>query len=173
MIETREQRKIGTPRGEFVLRPERPEDEPFLSQLFAATNVDILHRAGIPAEMIDRLLAFQFRSQTATYRALFPNAIWSIVEMDGEMIGRYIENDEGDVVYFVDFALLPKMQARGLGPALTRALMQEWAARGRDTRVKVVSTNFPSLKMCRGLGFVETEGSDPAYVELRWRRPAS
>ncbi len=80
-----------------------------------------------PADVIDQLLAFQFQSQTLTYRSMFPGAIWSIVEMDGEKIGRYIEYDEGDRVYFVDFVLLPEKQSRGLGPALTGALMQEWA----------------------------------------------
>jgi RimJ/RimL family protein N-acetyltransferase len=161
-------RRIATPRGEFVLRPERPEDEPFLFRLFVANNVGILHQIGFPQDFVDKLIRFQHQSQTATYRDMFPDAVFSIVEWQGEAVGRFIEHDEKDVVYFVDFALFPEHQTKGLGTALTRALMEEWAGRGRGTRVKVLMNNEPSLKLCRKLGFVETGPPESAYVELRW-----
>jgi ribosomal protein S18 acetylase RimI-like enzyme len=168
---TSELRTISTPRGEFVFRPERPQDERFLFALFAAHNSAMLRQAGIPGAAIETLLEFQFRSQTATYRSTFPDAIYSIVAFEGEDIGRFIEQDETDVVYFVDFLLSPEHQAKGLGPALTRALMEEWAARGRGTRVEVMVNNEPCLKMCRRLGFAEGEPDARAYVELRWYPP--
>jgi RimJ/RimL family protein N-acetyltransferase len=164
-------RIVSTARGEFILRPERPEDEPFLSHLFAANNTRVLHQAGFPLEVIEKLISFQFHSQTRTFREMFPEAIYSIINWDGKEVGRFIENDERDAVYFVDFVLFPDYQAIGLGTALTRALMQEWAARGRDTRVKVMINNEASLKMCRKLGFVQGETDETAHVELRWSRP--
>jgi RimJ/RimL family protein N-acetyltransferase len=167
-----EQRIIATPRGNFVLRPELPEDDPFLFRLFAANNLQTLRLAGFPADFIDKLIAFQHRSQTATYRGMFPNAVYSIVEFDGEAVGRFIEHDETDVVYFVDFVLFPEHQAKGLGSALTRALMQEWATKGRGTRVKILINNEASLTMCHKLGFVESGPAEGAYVELRWYPPA-
>jgi RimJ/RimL family protein N-acetyltransferase len=167
-----ERRIMATPRGDFVLRPETPEDEPFLFRLFKAHNVKSLHLAGLPDEAVDQLVTFQHRSRTATYRVMFPNAIYSIVEFDGEEVGRFIEHDEIDVVYFVDFALFPEHQAKGLGAALTCALMEEWAGRGRGTRVEVMINNEPCLKMCRRLGFTqEGQPDDRAYVELRWYPP--
>jgi RimJ/RimL family protein N-acetyltransferase len=161
-----QQRIISTPRGDFVLRLEQPDDDAFLFRLFAANNLQVLHLAGFPQEVIEKLIAFQHRSQTQTYRGLFPDAVYSIVEFAGEPVGRFIEHDEKDVVYFVDFALFPEHQAKGLGSALTRALMQEWAAKGRGTRVKIMMNNEPSLKMCRKLGFVETGAADGAYIDL-------
>jgi GNAT superfamily N-acetyltransferase len=163
-----ERRIVATPRGDFIMRPERPQDDAFLFRLFAANNTGILRLAGFPDEAIERLVAFQYRSQTATYRGMFPDAAYSIVAFGGEDIGRFIEHDEIDVVYFVDFVLFPEHRAKGLGSALTRALMQEWAAKGRGTRVKVMINNEPSLKMCRKLGFVQGEPDEMAYVELRW-----
>ncbi len=168
---TDEHRTIVTPRGTFVLRPERPEDDPFLLRLFAANNIQILQMAGFPAEMVEKLIAFQHRSQTATHRGMFPDAIYSIVKFEGQEVGRFIEHDEKDVVYFVDFALFPEHQAKGLGAALTRALMEEWAARGRGTRVEILMNNEPCLRMCRRLGFVETRSPESAYVEMRWYPP--
>jgi GNAT superfamily N-acetyltransferase len=165
-------RVIATSRGDFILRPERPEDDRFLFELFVANNIDILHKGGFPPETIEKLINFQYRSQTSTYRGMFPDAIYSIVSFEGKDIGRYIEHDEIEVVYFVDFMLLPQYQAIGLGSALTRALMQAWAARGRDARVKIMINNEPSLKMCRRLGFVQGEPDEMAYVDLRWRRPS-
>jgi len=167
-----EQRRIvETKRGPFILRPERPEDDDFLFQLFRSNNIDVLHLMGLADEMVEQLIQFQYRSQTATYRGLFPDAVYSIVERDGETIGRFIENDEEDVVYFVDFVLVPERQSQGLGSAFIRAIMDEWAARGRGTRVKIMFNNEPSLKMCHKLGMVETEPDNMGYVELRWYPP--
>lgn len=163
-----ELRTIPTPRGDFIFRPERPEDERFLFELFVAHNGVTMRQSGLPAEAITKLLAFQFRSQTATFRNMFPDAIYSIIAFDGEEIGRFIEQDETDVVYFVDFLLAPQHQARGFGPAITWALMQEWAARGRGTRVEVRISNDPCLKMCQRLGFTQTAPAANAHVELRW-----
>ncbi len=84
---TDERRTIVTPRGTFVLRPERPEDDPFLFRLFVANNIQILQMAGFAPEMIEKLIAVQHRSQTATYRGMFPHAIYSIVEFEGQEVG--------------------------------------------------------------------------------------
>jgi ribosomal protein S18 acetylase RimI-like enzyme len=167
-----ERRIIVTPRGDFVLRPEVPQDAPFLYRLFKAHSVRSLPVAGLPDAAVDQLITIQHRSQTATHRQMFPGAIYSIIEFGGGEVGRFIEHDETDVVYFVDFALFPEHQAAGLGAALTRALMEEWAGRGRGTRVEVMINNAPCLKMCRKLGFTQQgqpEGN--ASVELRWYPP--
>jgi len=164
-------RTIRTPLGDFIFRPELPTDELFLFRLFAAHNSTILRQSGFAAEMIDKLMEFQFRSQMQTYRTTYPSAIYSIVLWGGREVGRFIEYDETDVVYFVDFLLDPDYQAKGMGRAITWALMNEWAARGRGTRVEVRVTNEPCLKMCRRLGFTEGEPDARAYIELRWYPP--
>ncbi len=160
-------RTIKTPRGDFVMRPETPEDEPFLFRLFVSHNIGMLRLTGLPPDVIEKMIALQFRSQTSTYRGMYPDAIYSIVEVEGEPVGRFIEQDETDVVYFVDFLLFPENRTKGLGSALTRALMQEWAAKGRGTRVKVLMNNVASLTMCRKLGFSE-EPEAGGYIEMKW-----
>jgi RimJ/RimL family protein N-acetyltransferase len=166
-----ERRIIETKRGAFALRLERPDDDEFLFALFRANNIDVLGLMGLPEEMVEQLIRFQYRSQTATYRSLYPDAVFSIIEREGETIGRLIEDDEQDIVYFVDFVLIPERRAQGLGSAFIRALMNEWAGRGRGARVEILTNNEPSLKMCRRLGMVEGKSDDMAYVELRWYPP--
>jgi RimJ/RimL family protein N-acetyltransferase len=166
-----DRRIVSTARGDFALRPERPEDDAFLFRLFRLNTIDVLHLMGLPETEIEKLVGFQYRSQTASYRALFPDACFSIIDFAGETIGRLIEHDEGEVVYFVDFVLLPERQAQGLGTAFIRAIMDEWATRGRGTRVQVLVTNEASRRLCRKLGMVEVELDDQAFIELRWYPP--
>ncbi len=164
-------RQVDTPRGNFTLRPAEAADDDFLFRLFRDTKIGILHMAQIPEAQIPALIAFQHQSRAHTYRTLYPAAVNSIIEWSGQPIGLLIEHDEGDTVYVVDVELMPEHQRQGLGTALMRAVMDEWAARGRGIRVKVAVENEPSLALWRKLGFVET-GLDPSYyLGMRWDPP--
>lgn len=149
------------------MRPERPEDEAFLSALFRShTERPLKRKAGITAAQIETMVGFQYRSQRATHRTLFPNALYSIIESEGLPIGRLIEHDEGETVYFVDFALTPERQAQGLGTAYIEMVADEWALKGRAARVEVQYDNAHSLKLCKNLGFVLHEDKRMGYVNL-------
>jgi GNAT superfamily N-acetyltransferase len=164
-------RVIATPRGNVTLRPERSEDDGFLFRLFMLNNIGILHQAGLPQEMIDRLIVMQHHSQTATYRGMFPDARFWIVERDAKPIGRYIEYDEESAVYIVDVALLPDHQAKGIGPALVRSTQKACKSRGCGARAKVMVNNEPSLKMLHRLGFIDIGTDAHAYTTLFWYPP--
>ncbi|HWA92348.1 MAG TPA: GNAT family N-acetyltransferase [Rhizomicrobium sp.] len=150
----------------LTLRRERADDAAFLFALFVSHASRPFKLGGIPQAIIDQQMAIQYRSQTGTHRTLFPDAAYSIIENDGEPIGRLIEHDEGETVYFVDFAFLPERQAKGLGTALIEKIADEWGLKGRAARVEVLFTNAPSLKLCANLGFVRT-GEKAGYIELR------
>jgi ribosomal protein S18 acetylase RimI-like enzyme len=159
-------RRYDTAFGSVTLRPERGEDEAFLYSLFDAHTGRVLRQGGLPEPAIRTMLEFQFRSNNQTHRRMFPGAIYSIIESGGAAIGRYIEQDEGATVYFVDFALLDDRQAKGLGTALTEKIADEWALKGRAARVEVFHDNTPSLKLCRKIGFVEAGNNGMGYVNL-------
>lgn len=168
-----EVRRYDTKFGSVTLREERPEDGAFLQALFKSHADRPLKLAGVAAAAIDTMIAFQYRSQSGTHRALFPNAVYSIIESEGEPIGRLIEEDEGGSVYFVDFALLPERQAKGLGTAFIELVANEWAERGRAARVEVQVGNTPSLKLCHKLGFGMIEDKRMGYVNLLRPCPAA
>lgn len=152
--------------GTVTMRPERPEDDAFLLALFRSHTERPLRRAGLADAAIETMVGFQYRSQSTNNRALFPGAAFSIIEMDGVPIGRLIEHDEGATVYFVDFALLPEHQAKGLGTAYIEMVADEWHARGRAARVEVRYDNAHSLKLCKNLGFVQQEDKGMGFVNL-------
>jgi ribosomal protein S18 acetylase RimI-like enzyme len=160
-------RRYDTKYGTVTMRRERAGDEPFLLALFASHAGRPLRLAGLSEDAIEKLVAFQHRSADATHRTTFPNAVYSIIESNGEPIGRLIEEDEGDAVYFVDFALLPERQAKGLGTAFIGMVADEWGKRGRAARVEVLINNEHSLKLCRKLGFADDGEPKTGYVGLR------
>jgi len=168
-----EVRRYDTRFGSVTLRVERPEDGAFLQALFKSHAERPLRLAGLAEAAIDTMIAFQYRSQSGTHRAVFPNAVYSIIESEGAPIGRLIEEDEGDSVYFVDFALLPERQAKGLGTAFIELVANEWAERGRAARVEVQVGNAPSLKLCHKLGFEVIEDKRMGFVNLLRPRPAA
>jgi GNAT superfamily N-acetyltransferase len=155
--------------GTVSLRRQETADAAFLFALFCAHAGRPLRQGGLPEAAIAPMMDFQYRASTAAHRTLFPNAAYGIIESAGAPIGRLIEQEEGDAVYFVDFALVPERQAHGLGTAFIEMVADEWATRGRDARVEVQMLNEPSLKLCRKLGFLQT-AEKMGYIELR--RPA-
>jgi GNAT superfamily N-acetyltransferase len=157
--------------GTLTLRPERPRDEPFLAELFASHAARPLKDTGLPESAIATMVAMQFRSANATHRALFPDAWYSIIEFEGAPIGRLIEEDEGETVYFVDFALMPERRAKGLGTAFIEQIADAWGRKGRAARVEVMYGNAASLGLCRHLGFVQIEDKRMGYVNLRRSAP--
>jgi GNAT superfamily N-acetyltransferase len=160
-------RRYETHCGTLTLRLERKEDEPFLFELFAGHASRPLRESGLGEAAIAPLVAMQYRSADFSQRAQFPNAVYSVIECEGERIGRLIEEDEGDAVYFVDYALLPDRQKKGLGTALIDKIADEWAGRGCGARVEVFMNNTASLKLCSYCGFVETKKLPSGYIELR------
>lgn len=159
-------RRYETRCGTVTMRLERPDDEDFLKALFKSHTERPLKQAGLADTQIDTMIAFQYRSQSATNRTLYPDAAYSIIESNGSSIGRLIEQDEGETVYFVDFALLPERQAKGLGTAYIELVADEWALKGRAARVEVRYGNVHSLKLCQNLGFVLIEDKGTGYVNL-------
>lgn len=169
MSETIRQIEIGD--TTVSVRRQRPADSGFLVSLFRANAVRVLELSGLPRAVLEDLVAMQYHSRMQTYQALFPTAVWSIVERHGEPIGEIIEHDEGDCVYVVDIALLPAQQARGIGTALMRVVMATCARKGQSVRAKVMINNDASLKMFATLGFVASEPDEVSHVELRWECP--
>ena len=105
--------------GALTLRPARDDeaDRTFLYALFVATKAAETAAMPIDAAAREFLLRMQYRSMTATYRQDYPNARWEVAEFMGEPIGRLI-TDVGDrCVTYVDIALSPRTQGRGLASA--------------------------------------------------------
>jgi ribosomal protein S18 acetylase RimI-like enzyme len=152
----------------IVLRPEQEQDAAFLANLFRTTAGRDLCLMPIDDAMKERLLRMQFASQSATYRGQFPTARFDIIERDGEPIGRMVIDAGKEAGHIVDFALMPKRRARGLGTAMLAAVLERFARRGQRVRCEVLATNEPSLRMCQRVGFRPIDHVPP-FVHLEWQ----
>jgi len=103
-----------------------------------------------------------------SYLASFPQARFDIIELDGAPIGRIVVDRPGTEIHIVDQAVVPAMRNRGFGTAIMRALMDEAARDGLPVRLKVASSNDPSMRLYLRLGFVPIE-EVPFYVGMEWR----
>jgi hypothetical protein len=114
---------LETTKGAFMLRPERLDDAGFLYALFHSHM-----QPGVAAMPVDdatkeSLLRMQFRSQTMSYRAEYPEARFGILERDGVPFGRLVLDEADGVATFVDFARLPESRGGGLGTAVMLRLI--------------------------------------------------
>ena len=157
--------------GLLRLRPERAEDAEFRFRLFCDSRLPEWYQVELDAAVREQLMRHQFAAQTATYRQRFPRARHDIIWLAGEPIGRIVVNRPGDQVHIVDHAIVPALRNRGIGTTIMRALMDEAARAALPVRLKVASSNDPSLRLYLRLGFQPIE-EIPAYIELEWRASA-
>lgn len=160
--------EIGTEPGLLRLRAERAEDEPFRFRLFCQSRPAEFALLRGDATALEQLLRFQFQAQNMTYRTKFPDARFDIVELDGQPIGRIVVDRPGGVLHIVDQAIMSALRNRGLGTAIMKALMDEAGETGIPVRLKVASSNYPSMRLYLRLGFVPIK-SEPLYIEMEWR----
>jgi len=156
---------VRSPIGVVTMRPERADDEAFRYRLFCDSRQPEF--ALLPRELYERVMQHQFHAQTVSYRNEFSQARFDIIEHAGRPIGRIVIDRPGDMVHIVDQAIIPELRGRGIGTAVMRSLMDEAAARGLPVRLKVASSNDPSMRLYVRLGFVPIQ-SVPLYIELEW-----
>jgi ribosomal protein S18 acetylase RimI-like enzyme len=161
---------VPSPLGTLQLRPETDEDRAFRFHLFCESRPPELALLPLDAAARDTLMRFQFQAQTLSYRTQFPDARFDIIELAGERIGRIVVNRPGTMTHIVDHVITPPLRNRGIGTALLQALMAEAGAAQIPVRLKVASSNDPSLRLYRRLGFTPIE-TVPLYIELEWRAP--
>jgi ribosomal protein S18 acetylase RimI-like enzyme len=163
--------EIGSALGVLHLRPERDEDDDFRFKLFCESRPAEFALLQLDPAAFEQLMRFQFQAQTLTYRANFPDARFDIIERDGAPIGRIVVNRPGTMLHIVDQAIVPALRNRGLGTAIMRSLMDEAGQAGLPVRLKVASTNDPSMRLYLRLGFVPIR-TEPLHIEMEWQAPA-
>jgi len=166
MNPAREQDPRGAP-GPVTLRPERPGDEAFLFQVYASTREEELALTNWDGPTRAAFLDHQFRAMRRGYAGMFPEGQFSIVELDGEAIGRMVLDRAADQIRVVDLALLPGRRNRGIGTLLMRQVCAEAATAAKPVRLHVLKGNR-ALQWYSRLGFVKC-GDAGIYEELEWQ----
>jgi ribosomal protein S18 acetylase RimI-like enzyme len=163
--------EIPSPRGNLRLRPERCSDRDFRYALFCDSRLPEWEPVRLQPALFEQLMQQQFHAQTVSYLSFFPKARFDIIELGAEPIGRIVVDRSGTMVHIVDQAIVPRQRNQGIGTAIMHSLMAEAGAAGLPVRLKVASTNDPSIRLYARLGFVPIQDI-PAYIEMEWTAKA-
>jgi len=149
-----------------TLRPARPEDEAFLSALYASTRAEEVAAWGWTAAQQETFLRMQFQAQQQAYQWQYPGASYQIILREGQAVGRLIVYRTEAEVRLVDIALRPETRGAGLGTSLVQALLDEARQAGKPVRLHVTPTNRARQLYAR-LGF-ELVSELPSHLLMEW-----
>jgi ribosomal protein S18 acetylase RimI-like enzyme len=151
----------------LALRPVREDDLEFLHLLYATTREDELAQVPWTPEQRTAFLRMQSEAQHRWYQERYAGAEFSILEIDGQPVGRlYIARWENEI-RLIDIALMPEVRGRGIGSSLLREILEE----GRKRRMPVtihVEKNNPALRLYERLGFHAVEDRGFHWF-MEWR----
>ncbi len=160
--------EIVVPRSDQIsFRPELPEDEAFLSKLYATTRDVEMALTGWDAVQKEAFLSMQFQFQTTHYRQHYGDASFQIILSDNAPIGRLYIYHGASEIRLMDIALLPEFRRSGIGGAIIGDLLREAAQQEKTVTLHVERFN-PALRLYERLGFrvVEDLGIN-LYMEWR------
>ena len=152
--------------GNITIHPETPTDESFLFSLYASTRENELAATGWNETARAQFLQLQFRAMRQSYRSMFPNGEFSILQLDGQAIGRLVVNRTSEEIRVVDIALLPDYRNRGLGGSLLRSILAEAKDSGRSVRLHVLKGAAAEHLYIR-LGFRAMNGGE-LHHQMEW-----
>jgi ribosomal protein S18 acetylase RimI-like enzyme len=145
------------------LRAETPADIDFAASLYASTRQAEL--AAVPwsdAQKAD-FCRMQFNAQHTHYTNQYPGVQFLILERDGERagerIGRLYIEQTPVALLLMEITISPEQRGRGIGSAITRALLQHAQENALPMHLHVEPVN-PAKRLYERLGFrdVETRG---------------
>lgn len=151
----------------ITFRPISDDDLGLLRRIYASTRADEM--AVVPWTEAEKVafLNVQFEAQHKYYQEVFPDAEFSILERDGEPIGRLYLDRREDEHRLIDIALLPEFRGQGLGGELMRGVLDEAASGGKMVRIHVEQNN-PAMRLYERLGFEKIEDQG-VYWLMEWR----
>lgn len=155
----------------LALRPIEDADLPFLYRVYASTRYEELSVTGWAPAQVEAFLQMQFRAQHTHYQRSYDDAVFHVVLLDGQPVGRLYVTRTDDAVHVIDVAVLPEFRGRGIGTTLLEELIAEAEAGGKATSI-YVERNNPALSLYTRLGFELREDEEPG-VYLRMIRPPS
>lgn len=139
-----------------TFRPICPNDQAFLSQVYASTRLDELAVTDWTDEQKTAFLQMQFVAQHKFYQDNYIDTDFLLILHDGTPVGRLYVARWPDEIRIVDIALLPACRGTGVGTTILRDLLAEADAAGKPVRIHVEREN-PALRFYQRLGFVMIE----------------
>lgn len=119
------------------LRPVRPDDEPFLAQLFAFTEQERLALTGADSHTLDKIIRHELAGQQRHYRLLNEDATHCIILAQGHAAGRMVFWENRDEIRLAELAITPAFRGLGVGSAVIDTLKAQARHSHRPLRLHV------------------------------------
>lgn len=148
------------------LRPVRPGDEKFLFSVYAGTRAEELEPVDWNPAQKDAFLRMQFRAQTQYYSENYLGAVYQLILLNGQPIGRLYIHRRTDEIRIMDIALLPAYRKQGIGSRLLNEILQDAARHNLPVTIHVERFN-PALHLYERLGFHLSEDRG-VYYFMKW-----
>jgi ribosomal protein S18 acetylase RimI-like enzyme len=137
----------------LTTRPVRPEDKPFLFEVYSSTREEELQIVEWTPDEKQAFLRHQFQAQSQHYEARFPDADHRIILHNGKTAGRIFVARGKDEIRLVDIALLAEHRSHGIGSLLLGQLQDEAREAGVPLRHMVEKNNPRAKRFYERLGF--------------------
>ncbi|MCU7924125.1 MAG: GNAT family N-acetyltransferase [Candidatus Thiodiazotropha sp. (ex Dulcina madagascariensis)] len=148
------------------IRPARDSDRPFIESLYNTTRND-LRLIDAEADFIESLIEQQQQAQTVGYGDQFPNAMYFIIEKQGERIGRIVIDFGPNEIRIIDVALIPMARGKGYGTGIIRALKHAAGSACSPLVLSVYKSNPAARQLYEQEGF-RVEQSDQMIDQMAW-----
>lgn len=134
------------------LRPENPEDIPFLRQLYYSVRKDESGYKELEPDTRALLLNQQFDLQHQHYRETYPQAWYTIITVNQNAAGRLYLAQLPDSFRVIDISLLPEYRSHGIGTQLFKNIQAQSMHSQLPIRLSVLKTEA-AQNFYRKLGF--------------------
>ena len=158
-------REIVTAGPQYSIRPATDDDVGFLADVvLAATRAQGRLQPGMDEP---EWRTNYCRWTHAQVRGDWPGNTTSVIEVDGERVGRLRVLRTGQTIELAGIQLLPDVQGSGIGTAIIETLKYEASGAGGIVELGVEKDNPNAHRLYRRLGFVAIGETDEEH-RLRW-----
>ncbi|EEE47729.2 GNAT family N-acetyltransferase [Roseibium alexandrii] len=156
------------PKG-LSLRPARTSDAAFVRKLVDDRYTDLKSHPNVSRDQYENLMEMQVIAQSTGYGAAYPNAVYLVIEKNGQRIGSLTLDWEGGSAHVVSLAFIKKAQGKGYGQVIIHALQQACIQSSCPLTVTCWTQNIGLLNYLLTTGFIPEQAEpDAVQVLMRW-----
>lgn len=151
------------------IRPTRPADGEWERLIHDAGRPELNFIDG-EQEFIQSIFDLQYRARNQGYGSSYPNAMYFMIEKNGDTIGRAVIDFDNNDAHIVDLSIHPLHQNKGYGQVILEALKNVAAKAGAPLSLSVRRDNQKAIDLYAKMGFrpADVKQQDPMRVLFEW-----
>jgi GNAT superfamily N-acetyltransferase len=149
------------------LRKFSPDDIPFMLSLYGSIRESELAITNFTEQEKRAFIEQQFTAQFAHYNQYYCSDFFSIIEWDGQPVGRLFVDYWQTEIRIVDIALTADHRNAGLGSYLLNGLFKQAEKTNKPVTIHVEHNN-PAKRLYERLGFVFKTQTNEVYLLMEW-----